>query len=659
MGFSHSISESVNGGGDWGSSGNLFYLVNSIAPIYPLYVRKLDAGGNPYIVKTNGRILFDSNNTNQVRASIVGNAIRDNKYDSATNYADVLTGKWGFILTPVKGLSLTGNISLTDDNSRYNSLSSVFGSAAAVDGEAYVSHSRFFSVNKQFLAEYKKTFLSVHNVDIFAGYEGYNYTSQGLSGYNYHLFDPLIGELNNADDTPTSSNQLRSNTNKYATEGYFGRLQYDYDGKYFVNASYRRDASSRFAEGHRWGNFWSAGAAWLVSQENFLKDVSWVNMLKVKLSYGETGNDNIGSLYPYADQYTHSYNKDTDTYSLSVTYKGNPNLTWETKQSLNFGADFELLNGYLNGSLDIYSQTTKDLLYAKSVPLSSGNPTGYENVNVGSLNNKGIELSLDGNIIANKNVVWNWNANFSHNKNKILELDPSVSKDGIKGSYRIVREGGSLYQGYMYKYAGVDKNTGAALYWVKDDDGNEYKTDNFSKATKYDIGDFLPKLTGGLGTSVAAFGFDFAIQCSYQLGGRYYDGNYQALMHSQNNAGSALHKDILKAWTPTNTNTDVPRWDGDTQVGQSAVDRFIVSSNFLSLDNVTLGYTLPSKLVSKIKLSSVRFYVTGENLYVLSARKGVDPRFGVGLGGYTSGSGINQSYYSARRTVTGGVTVNF
>ena len=160
----------------------------------------------------------------------------------------------------------------------------------------------------------------------------------------------------------------------------------------------------------------------------------------------ETGNDNIGSLYPYADQYTHSYNKDTDTYSLSVTYKGNLNLTWETNQSLNFGADFELLNGYLNGSLDIYSQTTKDLLYAKSVPLSSGNPTGYENVNVGSLNNKGIELSLDGNIIANKNVVWNWNANFSHNKNKILELDPSVSKDGIKGSYRIVREGGSLYR---------------------------------------------------------------------------------------------------------------------------------------------------------------------------------------------------------------------
>ena len=664
MGFSHSISESVSGAGSWGSSGNLFYLVNSIAPIYPLYVRKLDAGGNPYIVTDNGRILYDSNNTNQVRASTVGNAIRDNEYDSATNLADVLTGKWGVVLTPVKGLSISANLSLTDDNTRYNSLASAFGSAASVDGEAYVSHSRFFSINKQLLGEYKKTFQGVHNIDVLAGYESYNYTSQGLSGYNYHLFNPNVGELNNADDTPKSSQQLRSSTSKYATEGYLARAQYDYDGKYFANASFRRDASSRFAEGHRWGNFWSAGAAWLVSNEDFLKDVPWVNMLKFKLSYGESGNDNLGSLYPYADQYAHSYNSDTGNYSLRLTYKGNEELTWETKKSFNTGFDFELFGGYLNGALDIYSQTTKDLLYSKDVPLSSGNPTGAIYVNVGSLRNNGIELSLDGNIIRNKNILWTWNANLSHNKNKIISLDPTVSEEGIKGSYRIVRVGGSLYQGYMFKYAGVDKSTGAALYYMDttDDDGNvtgQTTTDNFSKATHYDIGDFLPKLTGGLGTSVSAYGFDFSVQCSYQLGGRYYDGNYQALMHSQNNAGSALHKDILKAWTPDNTDTDVPRWDGDIQVGQSAVDRFAISSNYLSLDNVTLGYTLPAKIVNKLNISSVRFYVTGENLAVLSARKGVDPRFGVGLGGYTSGSGVNQSYYSARRTITGGLTLMF
>ena len=280
-------------------------------------------------------------------------------------------------------------------------------------------------------------------------------------------------------------------------------------------------------------------------------------------------------------------------------------------------------------------------------------------MNVGSLNNKGVELSLDGNIINSKKVLWKWNANFSHNKNKILKLDESVAEEGIKGSFRIMKEGGSLYQGYMYKYAGVNKENGAALYWAQDDNGKDYKTENFSKAAKYDIGDFLPKLTGGFGTSVSAFGFDFSVQCSYQLGGRYYDGSYQALMHTQNNAGNGLHKDLLKAWTPSNRDTDVPRWDGDIQVSQSVVDRSAVSSNYLSLDNITLGYTVPAKLVSKIKLASVRFYVSGENIAVLSARQGVDPRFSVGLGGYTSGGSLNQSYYSARRTVTGGVTVTF
>ncbi len=662
MGFSHSQSHSANGGGSWGSSGNLFYLVNTIAPVYPLYVRKLDENGQPYIYTENGRIQYDSNQTNQVRASTVGNAVRDNENDIANNLADVLTGKWGVVVTPIKGLSLTANLSLTDDNTRYNSLASIFGSGASVDGEAYVSHSRFFSVNRQFLAEYKNSFAGVHNIDILAGYEDYNYTSQALYAYNYHLFNPFVGELNNADDTPSSSSQMRSYTNRYATKGILSRAQYDYDGKYFANASFRRDASSRFAPGHQWGNFWSAGAAWLISSEGFMQNVDAVDMLKFKLSYGESGNDDVGSLYPYEDQYSHSY--DGTSYSLALTYKGNPNLTWETKQSFNTGFDFELFHGYLNGTLDLYYQTTKDLLYNKSVPLSSGNPTAHQYVNVGKLNNKGIELSLDGNIINTKKVVWSWNANFSHNVNKILELDPSVSENGIRSGSQIIEVGGTLYDGFMRRYAGVDKETGQALYYydVLDEEGEvtgEETTADFSKATQYRIGTFLPKLTGGFGTTLSAYGFDLSAQLSYQLGGRYYDGQYQALMLSQQNSGLAIHKDLLRAWTPENTDTDVPRLDGDTQVGQTNVDRYVVSSNFLSLNNVTLGYTLPAKLVSKIKLSSVRFYVTGENLAVLSARQGIDPRFTIGLGGYTSGSGVNQSYYSARRTITGGVTVMF
>lgn len=220
----------------------------------------------------------------------------------------------------------------------------------------------------------------------------------------------------------------------------------------------------------------------------------------------------------------------------------------------------------------------------------------------------------------------------------------------------------------MYKYAGVDAENGKALYWKhideeKDEDGNITKeasdetTSVFSDATRYELGTTLPKLFGGFGTSLNAYGFDLSVQCSFQLGGKYYDGNYQMLMWTQDQTGSAWHKDALKAWTPENTNTDVPRLDGDTQVAQSAVDRFFISSDYLSINNVTFGYTLPKTLTQKIKINSLRFYVAGENLAVFAARKGVDPRNSFGLGSFTMDQG--SSSYGAMRAITGGVTLTF
>ena len=656
MGFSHTDSQSPSYSSSWGSSGNIFYITNNIAPIYPLYVR--DANGQ--IMKEDGRIVYDSNNSNFKRPNFVGNAVRDNQYNDYQSYADVLNGKWAAIFTPVKGLTLTADLGLTDDNTRSSSLYSQFASSSATDGGVTVTHDRFFSVNQQYLANYKIAF-GKNSIEALAGFETYKYLSQRLSGYNDHLFNPVVGELSNADGT--SSKSVSSYTNTYMTEGFLGRVQYEYDGKYFANASFRRDASSRFAPGHRWGNFGSLGAAWLVSKENFMQNVGWVDMLKVKLSYGVQGNDNLGSLYPYSDQYTHSYDENTGSYSISLSYKGNEELTWETSKSLNFGVDFELLGGYLNGSAEVFSKKTVDLLYNKDVPLSSGNPTGYVPVNVGSIRNSGFELSFDGLIINQKNFNWTWNANFSHYKNVITELDPSVSENGIKGSNYIYKVGGSLYDAYLRQYAGVDPETGKGLYYydVTDANGDVTKetTDVFSKATQYECGSVLPKLYGGFGTSLNFYNFDLSAQFSYQLGGRYYDGTYQALMHTQASAGQAWHKDALKAWTPENTNTDVPRLDGDVQVAQTAVDRFLISSNYLSINNVTLGYTLPSSLVKKASLSAVRVYVAGENLAVISARKGVDPRYSMGLGSYTSGSGLNSNGYGAMRTITGGVTVTF
>ncbi len=665
--YSHADSQTASYSSSYGSSGNIFYVTNMMGPIYPLYVR--DAKGN--IMYENGMKVYDSNQTNFVRPSFVGNAVRDNEVNSRQNYTDFISGKWGVVITPVRGLSLTANVGLTNENTRYNALYSRFGSQASTDGLAYVSHNRTFAVNNQYLAEYKTDFHgSAHSLNVLAGYELYRMKEQFLEGQNDRLFDPYIGELGNADGS--SSKQLSSYTADYITQGFLARAQYEYGNRYFASASYRRDGSSRFAPGHRWGDFGSVGAAWLVSSEGFMDGAWWVDMLKFKASYGVQGNDNLypssnyaRKYYPYADNYTHSFNGQTGEYSTELAYKGNESLTWESSHSFNIGVDFEILSGLLRGSMEYFSRKTVDLLYSKDVPLSSGNPTGYYPVNVGSIVNNGFEFSFDGIIMNRTDFLWTWNLNMSHYRNSILSLDPSVSEKGIIGSNYIYKVGGSLYEAYMRKYAGVNQENGKARWYKKVMDksgewtGESVVTEVFSEASQYELGSVLPKLYGGFGTAMKFSGVDISAQFSFQLGGRYYDGTYQALMHTSPAAGTAWHKDVLQSWTPENPSHIFPRLDGDTSVGQTAVSNYLISSNYLSINNVTIGYTFPEDMFQMAKISGLRVYVSGDNLFVLSARKGVDPRYSMGLGSLTSGSGLNSGSYSAMRTVIAGVTLTF
>ena len=667
MSYAHSDSQTASYSSSYGSSSNIFYVTNMMGPIYPLYVR--DASGQ--IMTENGMKVYDSNQTNFIRPAFVGNAVRDNEVNRKKTYTDFITGKWGVILTPVQGLSLSANIGLTNDNSRYNALYSRFGSQSSTDGLAYVSHDRTFAVNNQYLAEYKTDFGdSGHNLNVLAGYEMYKLKEQFLEGQNDHLFNPLVGELGNADGV--SSRQTSSYTADYMTQGFLARVQYEYGNRYFASASYRRDGSSRFAPGHRWGNFGSVGAAWLISNEGFMSGAGWISMLKIKASYGVQGNDDLypGSnyarkFYPYADNYTHSYNETTGEYSTDLAYKGNEDLTWESSHSFNAGVDFEFFGSRLNGSAEYFSRKTVDLLYSKDVPLSAGNPTGYYPVNVGSIVNNGFELTLEGILINTSEMQWSLNMNLSHYRNKILSLDPSVSEEGIKGGNYIYKIGGSLYEAYMRKYAGVNPENGKAQWYRKvlDKDGawtgESEITETFADASQYELGSVLPKLFGGFGTTFKAYGFDLSAQFSFQLGGRYYDGTYQALMHTSSGIGTAWHKDVLDSWSESNKDSDIPRLDGDTSVGQTAVSNYLISSNYLSVNNITLGYTFPESVTSHLKISGLRIYVAGDNLAVKSARKGVDPRYSMGLGSLTSGSGLNSGSYSAMRTITGGVTLTF
>lgn len=668
----------------YGSSGNLFYITNNVAPIYPLYVRNADGS-----IKTEGgRVVYDANQTGFQRPAISGNAVRDNEYNRSHSYRDILQGQWDVQITPIEGLVLDANLNAFSSNTRVNDLASAFANGQADDGIASVSANRYFTVNQRYTINYDKS-LGNHHFNILAGYEQYKLKYQYLSGSNTRLYDPFIGELGNAFGTSKKKNN--SFTNNYMTEGFFGRVMYDYADKYFVNASLRRDASSAFAPGHRWGTFGSVGLAWQMNKEDFLKDVKWIDLLKLKVSYGSVGNDQldttpyanqIGEYYYYwADRYTPSYNEETGQFSVTMSQKGNENLTWETHNDWNVGVDFGFFKNRLTGTIEYYNQKTVDLLWSKSLPLSSGLSVSSYYANIGEMVNRGVEISLEGTPIRTQNFEWsiNWNGTLNHNE--ITKLDPSLGENGLQSSGRILKVGGSVYEAFMVQYAGVNHETGQAQ-WYQDvyynADGKKVEsakaadyaytkkelTTDITKATQYDCGSTLPTIFGGFGTSVAAYGFDLSAQFSYQLGGKIYDGQYQALMHNGTSQGSAMHKDLLNAWSETNKNSDIPRLSqaaaDDPGIGsQTTQDRFLTSSNYLCLNNLTLGYTFPKALIRPLELTNLRIYVAGENIFMLTKRKGLDPRFNYGIGSMTSGSGLAGGGYAALRSITAGISLTF
>ena len=673
LSFTHTDSESpYYDASTWASSGNLFYITNMMAPIYPLYVRNADGS-----IKTeSGRKVYDSNQTNFVRPAVVGNAVRDNEYNRSQTYNDIFQGQWDAQITPIDGLVLDANLNVFSNNNRWNGLYSQFSNQSSTDGATAVSATRTFTSNQRYTATYDKSFADVHHANILVGYEQYKYKYQYLYGYNDHLFNPYIGELDNALGTSQKSNS--SFTNNYMTEGFFGRIMYDYNDKYFLNASLRHDASSAFAPGHRWGTFGSVGLAWQMNKESFLKDVKWIDLLKLKVSYGTVGNDQLGSAsysstvgnyyYYWADRYTTSYNESTKQYSISMSQKGNDQLTWETHNDWNLGVDFALFKNRLSGTIEYYHQKTNDLLWAKTLPLSSGISVSSYYSNIGSVVNRGFEVSLEGTPVKTKDIQWDLNFNATFNHNEITALDPSIDEGGLKGSYYIQKVGGSVYEAYMTKYAGVNQETGEAQWYmdVTDDNGNvtQEVTTDITEATKYDLGTTLPTVVGGFGTSVSAYGFDLTAQFSYQLGGKIYDGMYQSLMHNGYSAGQAMHKDLLNAWSEDNKDSNIPRLSnasGDDAGfdSQTAQDRFLTSSNYLSLNNLTLGYTFPKALIRPLALTNLRIYVAGENLFVLTKRKGLDPRYNYGLGSMTSGAGLSSGSYATLRSVTAGISLTF
>lgn len=652
--FSNSNGNS-NEGSD-SSTANIFAFSAQMPPIYPVYIRD---GSGRIMVDDNGYQMYDygdKGNAGLTRPLLPGaNGLQTSWLNKKKAEGNAFSGS-GFVdISLYKGLKLTVNGSTNIDETRTTYLNNqYYGQFAEAGGTISKYHTRDIAYNLQQILNYNETF-GKHNVGLMVGHEYYQKKYYYLSGTKSKLFSYDNEELGGA---VVDGAGAHSYIDDYNSEGYFMRAQYDYAGRYFVSGSYRRDASSRFHPDHRWGNFWSVGAAWLLNQENWF-DAPWVNMLKLKASYGSQGNDNIGN-YLYTD--TYSIENNNGEIAVLFGQKGNPNITWETNTNLNIGTEFGFWNNRLSGSVDFFNRKTSDMLFAFSVPSSLGYSSYY--ANVGDMVNRGVEVELNADLIRTKNVLWSFNLNLTHVKNEVTYLAPehkSTTVEGYKGyingSY-FVGEGLPLYTYYLRSYAGVDPETGASLWYkdVKGDDGKitRTKTSNYTSATRYLHDSAIPSVYGGFSTSVSAYGVDFSISFNYQIGGKVYDSGYASFMSSPygTTVGTNYHKDILKAWTPENKGSDIPRLQYGDQYTTSVSDRFLTDASYLNISNINVGYTLPSKITQKFGVQKLRVYLACDNVVYWSKRQGLDPR-------YSFTGATNFSNYSPIRTISGGVTVQF
>ena len=644
-----------------GSSGNAFTMAHEIAPVYPMYQRNAD--GSIAYDPTNGMPIYDYGNgqTGRTRNWMsMSNPKGDLIYNTEEYLMDIFNGKWYAEVTPLEGLKLTASYGFSVDNTRYHSIGNgKYGQSASYHGTAYQNHDHTTGFNQQYLATYNKSF-GEHHFDVLAGYESYDYRYEYSYASGQNLYKEGDYTVNNTIDQKRGGGART----EYSTRGIIGRLNYDYAEKYFGSFSYRRDASSRFHPDNRWGNFWSASAAWVINKEQFLEDVEWIDHLKLKASFGQQGNDRIGNNYAYLDQYSVT-GADGVFSDGKLTYKGNPELTWEKSNAFNAGVDFTLFGNKLSGTVEYFSRKTSDMLYSKPV----ANSNGYSSIpmNIGAMTNSGLEIELNYTPIETKNLKWTIFGNATFSKNKINELHPDLKGEWISGS-TIYTEGESMYRLYMVKYAGVDPTTGNPLYWAKttpaadatDEEKAAFVPESFVTSNwdlAYSTGreatdDLLPTVYGGFGTTLDFYGFDFSIQMAYQLGGKIWDYSYQDLMHNAgSSAGQNWHVDIANAWTPENPNTNVPRLNMIDKYTNSSSTRWLTSSNYLSINNITLGYTLPKSWTRAMHIQSLRIYGAADNLALFATRKGMDPRKGFySSNGYT---------YAAMRTISGGIKLTF
>ncbi len=636
------------------SQSGVFNVLNDMSPIYPLYVR--DGEGN--ILRDSHGKVYDygsGNNAGLYRpVDTNGNYVQEDLLNVNKNVSNAFSLQGFATFDFLDNFRLTINGSVYDTENRINTgVNPYYGysSNESSQGSVFVGHYRTIDYNYQQLLNYNNSF-GKNNVDILVGHEysRNNGTNVTADRTKVAMFDKNT-EINGA----VVDGDMGSYQTNYNVEGYFIRAQYDYDNRIFASGSFRRDGSSHFHPDHRWGNFWSIGAAWILTKEEWFPKSHLVNMLKIKSSYGEQGNDAIGN-YRYVDTYTIRNSDGNVAYIFND--KGNKDITWETVGGFNAGLEFELFNSRLRGGAEFYVRNTRDMLMYFKAPYSLGYSGYYDNV--GDMRNTGVEVDLSGDIIATRDIAWTVGLNFTWEKNRVTYL-PEENKryvvDGVSGYSSgevFFGEGLPVRTWYLKRYAGVSED-GQALYYKKNSETGEVTTTtDYSQATYSLCGSALPKMFGGINTSFRCYGFDLNAQFNYSIGGKKWDWAYMGMMTPPYNSivGSQKHKDVFKAWSPENPTSDIPRWQYNDLYAASSSDRWLTDASYITFKNLSVGYTFPKSLASRLKMSKLRVYAVAENIAYWTKRKGFDPRF-------DSFYGVYAGSFFPMRTISGGLSVEF
>ena len=662
--------------GDEGASfTNAFMYCRQIAPIYPVHLHNPD--GSYRLV--NGQRQYDPGYyTNEQDVEIATrnqyqdrHVVWENELDKNQTVRNTLQGIAYMDVKFLRDFTFTvkGDMSLShSENSSYDN--AIIGNGKGSNGRAKRESYRYKSYTFQQQLKWTHLF-GAHLFDVLVAHENFSYNYD----YTYGLKTSQIFP-----DRPNYSNfteitSLDGYENNYRTESYLGRIRYNFRDRYNLEVSFRRDGSSRFHPDNRWGNFGSVGANWIISEEDFMKDVRWVNDLKLRANYGQVGNDAGAGYYGYMSLYSVAQNAHKG--ALFLSQNDSYDLKWETGEAYGVAVETRLFDRW-NLSVEYFDKRNKDLLFDIYLPLSAGATSSSAaeatvTRNLGTISNRGVEINTDVDVFRNKNWTVNLAANATFLKNEIVKL-PDQNKDGIiSGAYKIV-EGRSRYEFYTYTFEGVDQLTGNSLYkanledyYVKLSDGTilgnkQTGTDITSKVTVINgvpyvtnttygqrefHGSALPTVYGSFTGTVSYKSLTLSALFTYSLGGKTMDSVYQSLM-STGTSPSNYHSDIMKSWTqaPEGMDENSPnriRKDGIPQINSmlssdnnAVSSRWLTSADYLVVKNLTLSYRLPQAWVDHIGLQAVGLNVTCENLWTFTARQGMNPQqsFSGGQGNY-------------------------